>query len=462
MNTLIDPRRVRHYNQTTLSAGPILYWMHREFRAKDNWGLLHARQVALLHGRPVAAVFCLAPTFLDATIRHYDFLLKGLEETARHLHDAGIPLLMRWGDPAEEIVHLCTEIRPALVVTDFDPLRIKRRWLQELTRQHQFAVDEVDSRNIVPAWVASDHREFMAKTFRPRLHRHLADFCRPFPELAPHPIAWPRPIDPPDFTTLRTILKVDTSVQPVAGRLPGEAAAHAVMAAFLEQRLGRYDRRNDPNANACSGLSPYLHFGMIASQSIVLAIRERRLTGDNVESFLEELVVRRELSDNYCLYTPQYDQMAGFPEWAQRTLAQHRRDKRQYLYTEDQFEWAATHDPLWNAAQHQLLTAGTIHSYLRMYWAKKILEWSAEPAEALRIAIRLNDRYALDGRDTNGYTGIAWSIGGVHDRGWSERPIFGTIRYMNEAGARRKFNVNQYLRTWLPEQPSLFPAPGQH
>jgi deoxyribodipyrimidine photo-lyase len=154
--------------------------------------------------------------------------------------------------------------------------------------------------------------------------------------------------------------------------------------------------------------------------------------------------------------------VAGFPEWAQRTLAQHRQDKRQYCYTEDQFERAATHDPLWNAAQHQLLASGAIHSYLRMYWAKKILEWSAEPAEALRIAIRLNDRYALDGRDTNGYTGIAWSIGGVHDRGWGERPIFGTIRYMNEAGARRKFNVNQYLRTWLPEQPSLFPAPGQH
>lgn len=462
MDTVVDPRRVRQYNQATLSSRPVLYWMHREFRARDNWGLLQARQEALRLKRPVAVVFCLAPAFLDATLRQYDFLLRGLEETARHLHEANIPLLIRCGDPAESMMRLCAKIRPALVVTDFDPLRIKRQWLDVLTSQHQVAVHEVDSRNIVPAWIASDHREFMAKTFRPRLHRQLADFCRPFPELPPHPIAWPTQINAPDFRTLRSTLRVDTSVQPVAGRLAGEAAAHAVLSEFLAQRLERYDRRNDPNADACSGLSPYLHFGMIASQSVVLAIRQQGLKGDNVDGFLEELIVRRELSDNFCLYTPQYDQVAGFPEWAQRTLALHQRDKRQYLYTENQFDRATTHDPLWNAAQHQLLATGTIHSYLRMYWAKKILEWSAEPAEALRIAIRLNDRYALDGRDTNGYTGIAWSIGGVHDRGWNERPIFGTIRYMNEAGARRKFDVNRYIRTWLPEQPSLFPVPGHH
>ena len=176
-----------------------------------------------------------------------------------------------------------------------------------------------------------------------------------------------------------------------------------------------------------------------------------------MDSFIEELVVRRELSDNFCLYTADYDQVSGFPDWARRTLEDHRKDRRTYTYSLEQFDRAQTHDPLWNAAQQQLTISGAMHGYMRMYWAKKILEWTPDASEALRIAIHLNDRYALDGRESNGYTGIAWSIGGVHDRGWTRRPIFGTIRYMNDSGARRKFDVQQYIRTWSGQQhPSLF------
>jgi deoxyribodipyrimidine photo-lyase len=254
------------------------------------------------------------------------------------------------------------------------------------------------------------------------------------------------------FADLRAALQVDASVGPVDWLQPGETAARNVLTIFLDQRLPHYDQRNDPNKGVCSNLSPYLHFGMISAQGVLLELGRRKLHGDTVDSFIEELVVRRELADNYCLYTADYDHIDGFPDWARRTLEQHRRDPRPYQYDQDHFDRAETHDQLWNAAQRQLVVSGAMHGYMRMYWAKKILEWSSDVAEALRIAIYLNDRYALDGRESNGYTGIAWSIGGVHDRGWSERPIFGTIRYMNESGARRKFDVQQYIRTWSGQQ----------
>jgi len=460
MGNLVNPQRVRVYNNAEQNPGPVLYWMHRAFRATDNWGLIWARQQALQLGTPMAVVVCLTPSFLGATLRQYDFLLKGLAETAALLRAANIALILRSGDPAEEMLLLCRELRPSLVVTDFDPLRIKKQWLLALVKPGLCPVHEVDCRNIVPAWVASDHREFMARTFRPRIHRHLHDFLDPFPPLDPHPYPWTMSVAGHDLASLRARLKVDASVQPVSWLLPGESAARATLATFIEQRLKHYGHRNDPNINACSDLSPYLHFGMISAQGIVLELRRRGLHGEAVDGFVEELVVRRELSDNFCLYTPEYDQVAGFPEWARRSLERHSQDKRPYLYSDEQFERAQTHDLLWNASQQQLVTTGKMHSYLRMYWAKKILEWAEEPARALRLAIHLNDRYALDGRETNGYTGIAWSIGGVHDRGWTERPVFGTIRYMNAAGARRKFDVNRYIRTWTPGHPSLFPTSG--
>lgn len=456
MTPLVDPRRIRRYNGSTNQRGPVLYWMHREFRAQDNWGLLHAREEALQRQVPLAVVFCLAPTFLGATLRQFDFLLRGLEGSAQLLAQAGIHLIPRCGEPAQEMVRLCQELQPALVVTDFDPLRIKRQWLQALLHHQPAPVHEVDSRNIVPAWLASPRREFMARTIRPKIHRLLPEMLTPFPELDPHPHPWHRPPASLGFDDLHAALRVDTTVGPVDCLQPGEIAAHQVLEIFLQQRLAGYDRRNDPNQEVCSDLSPYLHFGMISAQAVVLELKRRALTGEAVDSFVEELVVRRELSDNFCLYTADYDQLSGFPQWAQQTLDKHRNDPRAYCYTLDQFEKAATHEPLWNAAQRQLVRSGAMHGYLRMYWAKKILEWTANAAEALRIAISLNDRYALDGRESNGYTGIAWSIGGVHDRGWSERPIFGTIRYMNEAGARRKFDVPRYIRTWSGRHPALF------
>ncbi len=448
----MDHRRIRRYNGESKLQGPVLYWVHREFRFQDNWALHHARGEALRLQVPLAVVFCLVPEFLGATLRQFDFLLKGLEASESTLQQANIPLILRSGDPATEINRLCKELQPSLVVTDYDPLRIKRHWIQSLLKGQRAPVLEVDSRNIVPVWEASPKREYMARTIRPKIHKLLPEFLTPFPQFSSHPHAWDTPPASLSFPELRQTLRVDTTVGPVDWLKPGEKGAQQTLTTFLTTRLNTYDQRNDPNKDACSDLSPYLHFGMISAQRILLEIDKRGLNSDNVESFVEELVVRRELSDNFCFYSADYDQVSAFPEWAQRTLEEHSKDPRQYLYSLEEFDQAVTHQPLWNAAQRQLVQTGAMHGYMRMYWAKKILEWTPTPADALRIAIYLNDRYALDGRESNGYTGIAWSIGGVHDRGWTKRPIFGSIRYMNANGARRKFDVQRYIRTWSSKQ----------
>ena len=451
----MNPRRIHALRSAPPQAGPVLYWMHRDFRAADNWGLIRARHEALRLGRPVAVVFCLAESFLDATTPHFDFLLGSLPETAARLRQAGIPLVALRGSPGQEVARFAREHDAALVVTDFDPLRIKKRWIRDLLESCACAVDEVDSRNIVPARVASDRREFMARTIRPKISRLLPEFLDDFPDLDPHPHPWPGPPPSLDVERLRASVRASRIEMPKTRLKPGESAGLGLVREFLETRLPHYGHRNDPNRDVCSDLSAHLHFGMISAQRVVLETKSAGAGGENTDSFLEELVIRRELSDNFCLHTPEYDSVEGFPEWARETLHRHRHDPRPAIYTPEQFEGARTHDPLWNAAQTQMIKSGKMHGYMRMYWAKKILEWSPSAADALGTAIRLNDRYSLDGRDTNGYTGIAWSIGGVHDRGWTERPIFGKIRYMNYAGARRKFDVDRYVRTWTAPQAPL-------
>jgi deoxyribodipyrimidine photo-lyase len=446
----MNPRRVHVLKSAPEGRGPVLYWMHRDFRAADNWGLILARLEALRLGRPVAAVFCLAPSFGDATAAHFDFLLRGLEETAAALHRDGIPLFALRGDPGREVAAFARARDAALVVTDFDPLRAKRGWVGDLLDSSAQPVLEVDSRNIVPARMATDRREYMAKTIRPRIRRQLHEFLDNFPVLPPHPHPWQGGVGQTDIAGLRAGLH---SAPPMRRQFlvqPGEAAGLALLDEFLEHRLPGYLERNDPNRDVCSSLSAHLHFGMISAQRVVLEVMGRKLAGEQVDSFLEELIVRRELSDNFCLHTPDYDRESGFPAWARETLHRHRKDPRPAIYSPEEFELARTHDPLWNAAQTQMTRCGKMHGYLRMYWAKKILEWSPSAEDAMRAAILLNDRYSLDGRDSNGYTGIAWSIGGVHDRGWTERPVFGKIRYMNLAGARRKFDVDRFVRSWLP------------
>ena len=444
----MNPKRVRVIRATksTLS-GPVVYWMSRDQRAEDNWALLHAQQQALELGQPLLVVFCLAPAFLTATLRQYGFMLRGLAATFAELERKNISCTLLLGQPQEILPAWLIQQQAGLLVSDFDPLKIKRHWQAQLLAATDIAVHEVDAHNVVPCWQASPKLEFAAYTLRPKIKKLLPEYLTEFPRLEAHPFPAANRATPfPDVSELLEKLQIDRKVSEVDWLQPGSRAAQAQLSLFLQHRLCHYDTQsNDPTQDMQSNLSPYLHFGQLSAQRVVLEVLRQDIKTPAAESFLEELIVRRELADNFCFYNPQYDTVAGFPAWAQQTLTEHVDDVREYLYSWDDFEQARTHDPIWNAAQQQLLITGKMHGYMRMYWAKKILEWSANPRQAMEIAIYLNDKYELDGRDPNGYAGIAWSIGGVHDRAWGERQVFGKIRFMNDKGIKRKFAIERYI-----------------
>jgi deoxyribodipyrimidine photo-lyase len=442
----IAPERIRQVNKGKDPGGPVVYWMTREQRVADNWGLLLAQNIALEHKRPLVVVFCLVGDYPGANIRHYGFMLKGLQEVQENLQKLEIRFVLLEGPPPETLPRYLAAVKGAFLVTDFDPLHIKRSWQKDVAAHIQCSLYVVDGHNIVPCRHASSKQEYGAYTLRPKIKKLLAGFLCDIPALVRHPFKDKNtPTFAIDWRKVHGHV-ADHSVPEVDWLLPGEAAAMEKASLFLKKGLHAYSqKRNDPNLDGQSGMSPYLHFGHIAPQRLALLVNASKAGDVDKEVFLEELIVRRELADNFCYYNKQYDRFDGFPEWARKTLAEHRPDKREYRYHREILENGNTHDALWNAAQIEMVERGKMHGYLRMYWAKKILEWSPSPEEAMATAIYLNDRYELDGRDPNGYTGVAWSIGGVHDRAWQERPVFGKIRYMSYAGCTRKFDVNKYI-----------------
>jgi len=443
---MVNRKRMRLLKEGDKKGGPIAYWMSRDQRVGDNWALLFAQELALEDKGPLAAVFCLAPKFLDATMRQYRFMLKGLQEVERKLAEKNIPFFLLRGSPASEIPRFVRKYSVGTLVTDFDPLRIKGEWKEAVAKAIDIPLYEVDARNIVPCWIASPKQEYGAYTLRPKIMRALPEFLEGFPRLEKHPISWRERTGKIDWSEVKKTLRVDRTVSEVDWVMPGENAAQKVLREFRTKKLPSYhEGRNDPTEDAQSNLSPYLHFGHISAQRIALEVTKDDADKESREAFLEELIVRRELSDNFCFYNAHYDSFKSFPQWAKKTLNDHRKDRRRHIYCLEDFEHANTHDELWNAAQREMARNGKMHGYMRMYWGKKILEWTESPEEALRIAIYLNDRYELDGRDTNGFTGIAWCIGGVHDRAWPERPIFGKIRYMSYGGCKSKFDVMAYI-----------------
>ncbi len=438
--------RVRVLTEVSKGSGPVVYWMSRDQRASDNWALCFSQELAFQRKSPLIVIFCLVPQFLGATIRQYGFMLHGLREVEKDLEAKNVPFVLLKGSPEEEIPKFIIRHQIGSLVTDFDPLRVKRGWKKAVMDKITIPVYEVDAHNIIPCWVASTKQEFAAYTFRPKVKRLLSAFLDDFPPLKKHPYSWKEKMEGIDWVALEKRLKIDRSIQQVEWIKPGEKSAHQMLHQFIKHRLCEYDqKRNDPNQDTQSDLSPFLHFGQISAQRIVLKVQGTNTSAKDRKAFLEELIVRRELSDNFCFYNKHYDDFQGFPDWAKKTLDEHRKDKREYLYSLEQFEAAQTHDELWNAAQMEMLKTGKMHGHMRMYWAKKILEWTKTPEDAIRIALFLNDKYELDGRDPNGYTGIAWSIGGVHDRAWFPRTVFGKIRYMSFRGAQSKFDVKAYI-----------------
>ncbi|MGC9515861.1 deoxyribodipyrimidine photo-lyase [Methanocrinis sp.] len=441
----MNPDRARILKEGRGERGPVVYWMSRDQRAEENWALAFAQELASKRGSPLAVIFSLTENFLGATARQYGFMLRGLEEVEEALAEKKIPFALLRGDPGETVSGFAEEHGVGAVVTDFSPLAAKRSWSETVMQRLEIPIYEVDAHNIVPCWRASPKQEYAARTFRPKIRRMLPEFCDELPRLKVHPIPWDLG-EGVDWDRIRRAIDVDRSVPEVDWIAPGERAARKALRRFLDEKLSAYDgERNDPSLQGQSDLSPYLHFGMISAARVALEAAGRDADPTSRAAFLEELVVRRELSENFCFYNPGYDSFAAFPDWAKKTLDDHRDDPREYLYDQKELEAAETHDDLWNAAQMEMVLRGKMHGYMRMYWAKKILEWTESPEEAQRIAIYLNDRYELDGRDPNGYVGIAWSIGGVHDRAWGERAIFGKVRYMSRKGAKSKFDVRSYV-----------------
>ena len=445
---MIHPRRVRNLNHEQSIMGPVIYWMSRDQRVRHNWALLFAGHLSQQSNQPLIVTFNLVPSYPKATLRHYDFMVNGLMQAEKTLAAFNIPFVVLTGSPESELPRFIENCKAGAVVTDFSPLKISKSWKKKILEHISSPLYEVDTHNIVPVWEVSNKLEFSARTIRPKINRQLGTFLTGFPEMTAQQAESKTTFPANDWKKLRATFRIDNTVEPVSWIDPGEEAAQKTLQHFIDKKLEIYAKlRNDPNAHAVSDLSPYLHFGQISAQHVALAIQESNALQENKDAFLEELIIRRELAENYCHFNEQYDSLSGIHPWATETLNLHRTDKRDYLYTPDDLEHASTHDPLWNAAQMQLSKTGKMHGYLRMYWAKKILEWTPDPETAFGITIHLNDTYSLDGRDPNGFTGVAWSIGGVHDRPWFERPVFGKIRYMNYNGCVRKFNVDKYIKS---------------
>ena len=442
----VDITRVSMLNNKGEDQGPVIYWMSRDQRVEDNWALLYAQERALQLEQSLQVIFCLAPHFLGATLRHYRFMLKGLEKLENRLRSLNISFKLICGRPEEQIPRITAKMNAGLIVTDFSPLRLNRLWKEQVSEGVKVRAYEVDAHNIVPCWEASPKQEYAAYTIRPKLKKMLPEYLTDFPGLLKHPYGDADRDSLTDWGKAEAGLDLDQAAGEIKAFCPGETAAREAMEYFIENKLDIYSsQRNDPTADGQSDLSPYLHFGQLGAQRLALAVKKKTGNTPAGEDFLEELIIRRELSDNFCYYNLRYDSPDSFPRWAKETLDAHRADRREYLYSPAEFEAAQTHDDLWNAAQLEMVKRGKMHGYLRMYWAKKILEWSKSPEEAMKTAIYLNDRYSLDGRDPNGYAGIAWSIGGVHDRAWPQRPVFGKIRYMSYNGSKSKFNIQKYI-----------------
>ena len=439
--------RIRVLKKGQFVGKAVLYWMVRDKRFNDNWALYAAQKAAIKYKVPLHVCFQYNAKISSSTIREYEFLFSGLQETERSLYQYNIQFHLLNGSAAHEIPFLCSRLKVGVLLTDYSPLKLYKRRLNQVINKLSLPIYQVDAHNIIPVWKVSDKKEFAAHTIRRKINLLLDEYLTDIPNCIIHPfgttkkssINWEKIIDD---------LNVDRMVKSVDWIIPGEESALKRLS-FLKNNMQGYGiSRNDPTLNKLSNLSPYFHYGHLSSQRAILEIKKFKLPQSDKDAFIEQVLIRKELADNFCEFEKNYDHFEGFHPWAQKTLDEHRNDERDYLYPKGQFEEAKTHDSLWNAAQIQMMKTGKMHGYMRMYWAKKIMEWSPSPEIAQQIAIDLNDTYELDGRDPNGYTGIAWSIGGIHDRAWFERPVYGKIRYMNYNGCKSKFDVAKYVKMY--------------
>ena len=423
-------------------------------RVDSNHALLHAVHRANELGLPLLYYEGLTCSYPCANDRLHTFILQGVPEQARRLDACGIGycfyLRRRLSDPDDVLYRLAADA--ACVVSDDYPAFIARRHNASVPSKLAVLYEVVDSSCIVPMNLLPK-REYAAYTIRPKIGRLLTEYLKPCPppQLARRwnlgVPAWHTPVVIENIPALVASCEIDHSVRPSLAFAGGRLAAERALRRFIENNLRRYAReRNEPSAHATSQMSPYLHFGQISSLEIALAVKQSaERNGLIAEDYLEELIVRRELAFNFARHVESPDRLENLPAWAQQTLADHARDPREPCYTYEQFLRAETHDPLWNACQKEMLLRGKIHGYYRMYWGKKIVEWSPTCEDALTTMVRIHDIYALDGRDPNTFAGILWCFG-LHDRPWQTRPIFGSVRFMSFDGMKRKTGVDASVR----------------
>ncbi|MGB5824037.1 MAG: deoxyribodipyrimidine photolyase [Proteocatella sp.] len=339
-------------------------------------------------------------------------------------------------------------------------MRHETTWRKHVAQTVDCRLVQVETNVIVPVEVASPKDEYSAATLRRKLEKVRDHFINPMKESKylgnySQNKALPNEFEIEDIDSAIKKLKIDGSVKRLSNFRGGTSEARKHLESFLDESFEKFSsNRNDPSKDCCSNLSPYLHFGQISPLYIYLKVlsyeTDSSAYAESRKSFLEELFVRRELAMNFVSYNKNYDSYDCLPSWAMKTLAEHAGDHREYLYSLEELEFAKTHDEYWNAAQTQMLRDGKMHGYMRMYWGKKILQWSQSPKQAYATAVYLNNKYELDGRDPNGFAGVAWCFG-KHDRAWGERELFGKVRYMVYSGLKRKFDMEKYINVWGDE-----------
>jgi len=445
---MIQIERISYLNEKKEQKGKyIIYWMQASQRTHYNQALEMAIRIANQRSLPVMVYFELIDHFPEANLRHYYFMLEGLKEVSRELNDLGIQIIINY-PPDKQYPDLLELSRKAvMVITDCGYLRFQRQWREKVASQLPCMIMQVESNVVIPVEIASPKEEYTAGTFRPKINRLIQDYLKPIKMTTPEYSSLDFKINSFSIDNIYESLNqlsIDSSVPLSPFYQGGTSQAKKLLNRFIEEKIYRYaSLSNDPSQDYLSHMSPYLHFGQISP--LYIALRgQAEAPVEIYENYLEELIVRREVAINFVYYNPNYDKFKGLPEWAENTLEEHKYDIRPYVYSKEELEQALTHDPYWNAAQKEMVITGKMHGYMRMYWSKKILEWSPTPQEAFERCLYLNNKYELDGRDPNGYAGVAWCFG-KHDRAWKERSIFGKVRYMNDNGLKRKFDIDRYV-----------------
>jgi len=440
----VESERISYlFKDTSLSGKYVVYWMQGAQRINYNQALFFALSKANELSKPLLVYFCLID-YPEAGYNHYKFMLENIFQLRESLKQIGIRMIIESGNPVENVLKICQDA--CLCITEKAYLRGPVQWRRDIAFRINCSFIQIETETIIPVETVSDKEEYSAFTIRKKIHKHLPRFLKEFPDL---PEVKKQSIsteikrihDIKDFSSALEIIDNKQRHEQILPVLSGEFYALKTLENFFKSKLINYDKdRNNPVLDGLSNLSPYLHFGQISP--LFAGLEASKYEGNAV--FLEEMIVRRELSFNFVYYNKDYDLFRSLPNWSKQTLLEHREDKREYLYTLRQLEEAETHDEAWNASQMEMVKTGKMHSYMRMYWGKKIIEWSSDPEEAFNTALYLNNKYELDGRDPNAFTGVGWCFG-KHDRPWRERSIFGMVRYMNYEGLKRKFKLSDYI-----------------